>query len=106
MFRDPADLSPRAKQVLAIMRDHEHDSHDGWLVQEGVECWIGDQRTSHAVVKQLIECCFVSEEQSGGRTRMYSINDSGKRFLDGLEPYRDGDGFYHATMFDLEARRR
>lgn len=98
-LRHPNDLSKRAKEVLAIMAANEHHV-DGELVAEGIEAWVGDQRTSRSVMDQLLSCCFISGEASHNFHR-YTINESGKRFLKGEKPYMDSEGNWHDSLFTM-----
>lgn len=43
---------------------------------------------------------FVKEEESHP-VRRYVINESGKRWLASEKPYRDGEGNWFDTMFDV-----
>jgi hypothetical protein len=97
--RDPADLSKRAVEVLQWLAG----PGDGELVVDGLSVWFGTDRTSIGVVRQLLECVFISN--TSGRAndgcKVFGINESGRRWLGGLPPYRDSGGDYHATLFDL-----
>jgi hypothetical protein len=105
-FRDPADLSPRAVEVLRWMSEHEDDpERSGELVVDGLECWFGLERTNRQVVTQLLECCFISDHSDSEKLRVYTINNSGKRWLKGLMPYTDGDGVEYATLLARPTKR-
>lgn len=95
MFRDPKTLSSRAVKILQWMADNEHDEV---LIKDRLSYWWGLERTGYKTVAALLECCFISwNELCNG----YTINDSGKRFLQGEKPYRDSDGNYHETMLTM-----
>lgn len=102
MFRAPDDLSKRAVVILKQMASHE-DTEGGELACEGIECWVGDERTSRSIVRQLLECVFMKDVSDTGGIERYVINESGKRFLLGKKPYFNGNGEEYATIFDLLA---
>jgi hypothetical protein len=109
-YRDPADLSPRAVEVLKWMAEHkdgQDDYNDGYLTVSGLECWFGLNRTNRGVLNQLLECVFVSDQSGVGESsKLYAINGSGERWLKGEKPYQDSDGRLFNTMFELEAAHR
>jgi len=100
-LRDPKTLSKKAVEVLRWLASEEGD---GEIVCDGLECWYGTNRTSRRLVNCLVECVFVSFSDLGG-SEHYSINESGRRFLEGLPPYRDNEGSYHDTMFTMPGVR-
>ncbi len=78
MKRNPY-LTPAMERVLKIMRDDEDD-----LVQEGRECWVGDHRTSSAVVKRLLQFCLIrpdGQNRGDGKFWRYTITSCGTRCL-------------------------
>ena len=100
-MRAPNQLSKRAIEVLKQMEENEHDD-DGEIACEGLSCWIGNEQTNLHVVRQLLECVFISEEDEGeGKLKRYTINSSGKLWLQGKKPYRDGDGNEYDTFEEL-----
>ena len=101
-MRDPKTLSKRAVAVLALL----YESEAGEIVCDGLDCWVGLERTSRRVVDQWLECCFVRPDDFSGGAARFRINESGERFLKGLPPYRDAEGWFHETVFDLLAERR
>lgn len=88
-------LTPRANQVLSQLASDDPEMQE--IVCSGGECWIGLERTSYATVNQLLQAVFVSADDLGGAEH-YAINESGRRFIQGLPPYRDGDGNYHWSL--------
>jgi len=88
-------VSPAARKVLEWLRDHENDDD---LITGGVEVWYGLNRTSWPTLMQLLRLCFVS--QNSVEQSHYHINESGKRFLEGLPPYTDRHGRHHETLAD------
>lgn len=95
-FRSPDQLSKKAVQCLEWLNENKDDDD---LIVDRLEVWYGEHRTSWSVLNQLLECCFVSQESVA--ENHYYINGSGERFLQGLPPYRDQDGKYHNTVFEV-----
>lgn len=89
-------ISKRAKEVLNWLKENEHDDY---LVVSGLEVWYGLNRTNWGIVLELITFCFISEDSICKNS--YYINHAGKRYLEGLPPYRDTHGQYHANLADL-----
>jgi hypothetical protein len=107
---DPKDISDRSLEVLKKMAALEHEAEtsseyiDSAIVCDGIECWIGYDRTSWRVVKQLLQSMLISDRSDGG-THRYEINESGKRFLAGEKPYRDSEGRWYDTPQALFAKK-
>jgi hypothetical protein len=99
------ELTKRQREVLQHLRDNEHDPHEGAITCEGLACWIGDERTNWKMVKSLIDIVVVSQEISS-KVLYYTINESGKRLLDGELPYRDSQGRYFPTIYHLLAANK
>lgn len=74
-----AKLSPRALQVLTVMAQDEHDE-DHHIAVCGIQCWLGAERTSRAVVDQLLSCCAIRGDRIGSTT-YYSISESGHHIV-------------------------
>lgn len=74
-------MTKRAREILRLMvekRDHE----DGELVGDKGQWWIGTERTSFKVVKQLLVLCLISLECGEvGRYEVYQANEEAKKFL-------------------------
>lgn len=88
-------LTKAAIRVLTWLRDHEHNDD---LVCDRLECWYGENRTTRQVVNQLLRVCFISPDSIPSGSEHYHINESGRRALDGLPPYRDAEGQWHETL--------
>jgi len=74
-------LTPRAREVLRLMLNNA-DTEDGVLVGEGALWWIGDERTSWQVAKQLLQLCLVRDISDTDLLR-YEVNaDEARRALD------------------------
>jgi hypothetical protein len=108
-YRDPADLSPRAVEVLKWLAEHKDggsadEMEDGYLAACGLDVWYGLNRTTRRVVNQLLECVFISDESGVNESsKLYAINECGVRWLKGELPYCNHEGKWFATMFELEA---
>lgn len=100
-------LTKRQREVLTILRDGPEG--DGVLLtwEKGGGWWIGLERTSGALAKWLIQNMLISEEDGSrpGAYEVYGINGSGERALQGLPPYRSGDGVCHETVEALFAHK-
>ena len=75
-------MTKRAREILRIMvekRDHE----DGELVGEKGVWWIGLERTSFQIVRQLLTLCLISLECGKvGGYEVYQATSEAKEFLD------------------------
>ena len=104
-FLSPQELSPAANRLLQeLLLLEADDEADPAIVCEGLECWIDDRRTSWRTVRQLLQAVLISDTSWGDACRRYELNESGRRYLQGLPPYCDSQGQFHATMFDLLAK--
>lgn len=76
-------LTPAMKRLLVAMRTAEeaNDLEDAEIVCDGIECWLGDVRTSRATVNRLLCLTLVSESSWGGGTDVFTINDAGRAVL-------------------------
>lgn len=73
-------LTLRQRQVLTLMLEEDED-----LVCEGLDAWVGDERTSVSLIMSLLRLCAVSEDTfSGDSYRIFTINETGKQLLEGL----------------------
>ncbi len=88
-------ISRRAKELLQLLAGDDPDTSE--IVCDGGKCWLGLERVHRSTVTQLLQKVFVRCDDLGG-CEHYSINESGRRFLEGLPPYRDSSGQYHETM--------
>ena len=92
-------LTPAARLVLRWLADNEHEDD---LLCEGIHCWYGPERTSWRVVKQLLNSVLISPDTFSEQTsKRFTINESGKRYLKNLPPYRDSDGKYFWDFYQL-----
>lgn len=75
-------MTKRAGEILRLMvekRGHEN----GELVRESGEVWIGDQRTSCAVMNELLRLCMISLVHGKvGGYEVYTAASEAKEFLD------------------------
>ena len=73
-------LTARQREILEGLRD---DSSGLDLVEEGLEAWFGDERTSVRTIIFFLRHCLISlESNEGCRCRYYRINEWGCRALD------------------------
>ena len=87
-------LTRAQRRVLQTLADDEdvdlaYDKGGGW--------WIGDEKTNGKLAMALICRVLVSADGHGDFQR-YAINESGRRALQGLPPYRDSHGNYHESL--------
>jgi hypothetical protein len=90
-------LTRRQREVLTKLRDEP----DCDLAVSGLECWVGNEKTSLALAYALLRLMLLSPVDMGGSAAYYEINESGRRALDGLPPYRDASGQYHDSVAAL-----
>lgn len=81
-MRNP-HLTPAAEKILKFL---ETEEGEGDLVVEGIEAWIGFERTSVAAVNRLLRLCLLHDDSKDGamgecKARYYSINEEGRRVL-------------------------
>ena len=75
-------LTKRQLEVLRIMSDNEHDPHEGIIVYERGDAYIGDTRIAARTVFALLRACAISELYDGGiHVEHYRINETGKNIL-------------------------
>lgn len=91
-------LTKRAKELLTLM-----DETEDYLIQDGLDVWVGYQRTSAGMVIYLQRLCLIREDSMS--PGIYFINGSGKRAIKGLPPYACEKGHYHETIWDVIACR-
>lgn len=94
-------LTLRARYVLEQLANDDLETQE--IVCSGGTCWIGLERTSYAIVRQLLRDVLINFDDLGGAEH-YEINESGRRFLQGLPPYRDSTGDYHWSFTEMLAR--
>jgi len=78
-------LSPRAREVLARMVEHADDGdEEGELTFSSGQWWLGDDRTSGAVAKQLLKGCLIrmSHGDLGDKYQLYVATDEARSVLD------------------------
>lgn len=76
-----AALSPRQREVLAIMAAHPDDD-EGELVYERGKAWLGDDRIAACTVFALLRACAISLESGKvGGVERYRINETGRELL-------------------------
>jgi hypothetical protein len=70
-------------RVLKGMLDAEaaDDLENAELVCDGGQCWRGDDHTSPATVKRLLQLTLVSPSSWGGGSDIYLLNDFGRATL-------------------------
>jgi len=73
-------LSVRALEVLKAMRSDPEAN--GELVCSGIEVWVGLERTSHSILKKLLQLCLVSKESNPGGYDIYILNSDGRQIID------------------------
>ena len=88
-------LTRKQRSALADLADG-----DDLVFEQGAGWWIGERRTNGQLGLSLVSLALVSKDSSSGIDR-YEINETGRRALDGLLPYRDADGVYHDSLADL-----
>lgn len=77
-------ITERTRQVLQMMADAEdrRDYANAELVCEGLECYVGLERTSRSVVNTLLRLVLVRCEDFGnGSVERYTINADGRKML-------------------------
>lgn len=81
-------LTPAMEKVLRWMAHVGEDGseEDGELVVEGGEAWYGLNRTSVAVVNNLLKLCLIRDGTPDGAMtetsyRYYTINEEGRKIL-------------------------
>lgn len=76
---DEVTLTKRQREVLTKMRDEDEE-----LVYERGEAWVGDERTSAAVVFALLRLMAIRMDQQStvGGVERYTINETGRKLLD------------------------
>ncbi len=78
----PSHLSVAAQLVLARMLEAEQAERldDAELVCEGRQCWVGLERTSRAVVTELLREALIRDTgESGKGVERYTLNEDGRR---------------------------
>lgn len=60
------------------------DTHVEELVCDGIECWVGYEKTSYRTMKALLMYCLISGWQiNSNKVQYLYINESGKAYLKG-----------------------
>jgi hypothetical protein len=94
-------LTRAQRRVLKSLAENEDidlafDKGGGW--------WIGDEQTNGKLATALIRMVLVRKDgHTSGDMERYTINDSGRRALEGLPPYRASDGRYYDTFYECMA---
>lgn len=75
-------LSPRQREILAIMKAHRDDD-EGEIVYERGVAYLGDDRIAARTVFALLRLCAISLESDSqiGRFERYRINETGTEWL-------------------------
>lgn len=73
-------LTKRQREILQHLADYENDPHEGNITCDGLECWVGDNRTNWQTVMFFLTHCLISP-QNGGGCEHFGINPSGKAAL-------------------------
>ena len=75
-------LTKRQRQVLVVMADETNDDD---LVEDGTRAYIGDDRTSVALILSLLRLMLIAEEEdtfNGDKSfHRYYITEQGRRAL-------------------------
>lgn len=97
-------LTRYQRQVLVWMRDNSSDGDDpdtDLVYEEGGGWWCGDRRVSSTTAHFLIRNALVSADEMSRAIQRHTINECGKRAIEGLQPYRNGDGQYFDSLDQL-----
>jgi Fe2+ or Zn2+ uptake regulation protein len=72
-------LTERQLAVLRMMRDQDEE-----LVREGLQGWVGLERTSLRTVNALLWACAISLDSFSklGGVEVYEINETGRKLLE------------------------
>jgi hypothetical protein len=75
-------MTPRCLEVLrSMLKAHEaQDWDNAEIVQDGDQCWLGDERISPRTVNRLLQLCLIRHEAMGGCDH-YTINEEGRRMV-------------------------
>lgn len=76
-------LTKRQLEIMQQMADAEDrdELEDMEIVSEGIECWLGDHRTSWKTLQALIDHTVVSCDDLGGVLRRWTLNGCGRMIL-------------------------
>lgn len=83
-------LSLAAHRVVKLMAAAEKADalEDAEIVCEGQSCWVGLNRTTRAVVTELLRKVLVRSEDCNGGVERYTLNSDGRRAVD--DPTHEG----------------
>lgn len=93
-------LTDRQRKALEFLRDDEE--YGDMVYEPGAGWWLGICKTNGKLALNLIRLCLISREQYSysNRYERWTINEAGRRVLNGQLAYRKSDGTYTDKMFD------
>jgi hypothetical protein len=94
--RSRGDLTPAGLRALRLLldleaREAEEDAEPAEIVCEGLACWIGTRRTSHALANRLLALMLVGEASDEGGLRRLRLTGPGRAAA--VRPERAGDAY-------------
>lgn len=76
-------LSPAMRLALEELKSAaaREDWENAEIACCGIECWLGNRRTSWSTVNALLRLVAISDNNDNGSVRRYSINETGRAIL-------------------------